>query len=90
MDLLLAEGIIEAARRTTKKYGDRKAFICGIFEQLEPISGVSWLTRRMVELNQRGLIALSRADLVGAMNPDWVTKSEIGYLNATFHFVEIP
>ena len=90
MDQLLASGIIEAAKRTTKRFGDRKAFICGIFEETKPVSGFSWLARRLVDLNRKGLIELSRADLVGLMDSDWVARSEVSYLNATFHFVIIP
>jgi hypothetical protein len=44
---------------------------------------------RLVEANRDGLLRLSRADLVQAMDPARVTESETHYLNATFHFVLI-
>lgn len=43
--------------------------------------------QRLIEANTRGLLRLSRADLVQAMDPQLVADSEAVYLNATFHFV---
>jgi hypothetical protein len=37
--------------------------------------------------NQQGLLYLSRADLVQAMNPQLVALSETHYLNGEFHFI---
>jgi hypothetical protein len=44
---------------------------------------------RLIEANRQGLIRLSRADLVEAMDPADVRASETTWLNAVFHFVEI-
>ena len=41
-----------------------------------------------MEAHRQGELRLARADLVAAMDPELVARSEIGYLNATFHFVE--
>ncbi len=41
------------------------------------------------ELNRRDLVALTRADLVGAMDPELVKRSEVAYLNAVFHIVAL-
>lgn len=41
------------------------------------------------ESNRRGLLRLSRADLVALMDPALVRVSEVHYLNATFHFVRL-
>lgn len=45
--------------------------------------------QQLVEASRLGLLALSRADLVEAMNPEDVAASQINYLNAEFHFVRI-
>jgi hypothetical protein len=45
--------------------------------------------KQLVEANRIGLLNLSRADLIQAMNPDDVAKSATRYLNAVFHFVRL-
>ena len=45
--------------------------------------------QRLVEANSKGLLRLSRADLVSAMDPELVAESETRYLNARFHFVRL-
>ena len=45
--------------------------------------------QRLVEANREGLLRLSRADLVSAMDPADVRESETRYLNAEFHFILI-
>ena len=45
--------------------------------------------RALAEANNLRLIDLARADLVQAMDPEDVRRSEVQYLNATFHFVRI-
>ena len=46
--------------------------------------------RRLLQLaRQRGLLRLSRADLVAAMDPALVRDSEFRDLNATWHFVHL-
>jgi hypothetical protein len=44
---------------------------------------------RLVEANHAGLLHLSRADLVQAMDPADVRESEASYLGAPFHFIRI-
>lgn len=44
---------------------------------------------RLIEANADGLLQLSRADLVPAMDPRLVAESETVHLNATFHFVRL-
>ena len=45
--------------------------------------------RALAEANNLRLLDLARADLVQAMDPEDVRRSEVRYLNATFHFVRI-
>lgn len=41
----------------------------------------------LVEANRRGLLDLSRADLVGAMDPRQVAESEVADMGSTFNFI---
>lgn len=43
----------------------------------------------LLEAHRSGLLRLSRADLVPAMDSALVAKSEVSYLNACFHFVDL-
>ena len=76
------------------RYGDHKVFIAHVWDRLhaEPdFAGMDLdgFKRALAEANNLRLIDLARADLVQAMDPDDVRRSEIQYLNATFHFVRI-
>lgn len=44
---------------------------------------------RLVEAHRAGLMRLCRADLVIAMDPKMVEASEVRYLNAEFHLVDL-
>jgi hypothetical protein len=87
---------IQAAARSpgAKRFGDNKAFIASVWRclsadpDLEPL-GEDGFKRLLVEAHQRGDIALSRADLVAAMDPEDVRASETQHLNATYHFIQI-
>ncbi len=88
-----AENVILTARNCqTGWFGTQKIFI----------SHVWWLFRemhrnynldkesfqsRLVEAHQNGLLTLSRADLVEAMDPGDVAASETRHLNACYHFI---
>lgn len=43
----------------------------------------------LVKLNTSGKIKLKRADLVAAMDPNKVMRSETKYLEARYHFIEV-
>jgi len=45
--------------------------------------------RMLLRANQKGLLSLSRADLVEAMNAEDVRRSEIESLGDTVHFVRV-
>ncbi len=92
-----AELILNAAERTPHKFGQHKAFIAGVLDELvahlqpeDPATFNATVRALLPELNRLDLIALTRADLAGAMEPDLVTRSQLRYLNADFHFVDIP
>ncbi len=91
-----ADAVLTAAQRTPHKFGPDKAFIAGVLDQLVTDLGPSapgdfvWASRKILpELNRLDLVSLGRADLVGVMDPDMVARSEVRYLNATFHFVNL-
>jgi hypothetical protein len=91
----MAERVKAAARDCpTGRYGDRKVFIAHVWDRLrsEPdFAGIDLdgFKRALAEANNLRLIDLARADLIQAMDPEDVRRSEVHYLNATFHFVRI-
>ena len=86
-----AHDVLLAARHPkTKRFGEDRAYIASVWRQFH---GGAWslpsFKVALVEANRRGLIQLSRADLVMAMDPDLVRQSTTHQANATFHFVQI-
>ncbi len=78
----------------TGRHGDRKVFIAHVWDRLrsEPeFAGIDLDTfkQAIAEANNLRLIDLARADLVQAMDPDDVRRSEVGHLGATFHFIRL-
>ena len=75
------------------RFHDDRAFIGSIYDFLLRIGKVSVplgeFKRRLVELHRAGLLRLTRADLVGAMDPAQVERSETKYMGTTFHFVAL-
>ncbi len=74
------------------RFGDNKVFIAAVWRQSQAEANFPRLTldefkARLVQAHRAGLLQLSRADLVQAMDPAAVAESEVPYLNATFHFV---
>jgi hypothetical protein len=74
------------------RFYDNKVFIAPLWQASQrelnfPRLSLADFKQRLVEANSRGLLHLSRADLVQAMDPQLVADSETVYLNATFHFV---
>ncbi|MEQ8762913.1 MAG: hypothetical protein RL885_03230 [Planctomycetota bacterium] len=88
-----AHRVEQTARQCTSgRFGHDKVFISHVWKRLQPELGdssVDEFKRRLAEANRLGLVSLSRADLVQAMNPDDVRESETEYLNARFHFVRV-
>ncbi len=82
-----------AGRDETRKFAGKKSFICSIWEQfsLEQPWGLTEKAFKghLVVANREDLLALSRADLVGAMDPEDVARSEVAYMVSTWHFVNL-
>jgi hypothetical protein len=89
-----AVGKIERAAREPKarRFGPDKVFIASVWEslardpELRPL-GEAGFKHLLVEAHRRGLLALSRADMVAAMDPEDVAASETRHLSATYHFI---
>ncbi len=92
---VLAERVKAAARDCpTGRYGDHKVFIAHVWDHLRAQPDFSAMTlddfkHALAEANNLRLVDLARADLVQAMDPDEVSRSEVRYLGATFHFIRI-
>lgn len=76
-----------------RRYGPNKVFIASVWEELgsDPELaelGEAGFKRLLLEAHRRGLLLLSRADLVAAMDPKDVTASETTHQNATYHFIQ--
>lgn len=88
-----ARTALAAARASaTGRFGDNKVFINHAWRQWAAEPGVppmdlDTFKARLVEANREGLLTLSRADLVQAMNAEDVRESETHYLNGSYHFV---
>jgi hypothetical protein len=77
-----------AARNTAKYYGEM-AFISSIKAEWFPRSDAHDFAVKLVACLQAGLLRLSRADLVGAMDGTMVMASEVTYQRACWHFVVV-
>jgi len=90
-DAALARMVNDAAHRVGPdgRYGARNVFIAALWEDLEPQLGATLeqFKRRLVALNRQLLITMARADMVDAMDPDLVARSEIESMGSHFHFV---
>jgi hypothetical protein len=88
---------VKALARTSPRadrFHDNKVFIAAVWRASQREHGFPRLTlpefkTLLVKANRDGLLRLSRADLVQAMDPGRVAESETHYLNAAFHFVLI-
>lgn len=92
-----AQNVLAAgASSPTGWFGDpaiaNKVFVSHVYKAYaqrhpEEADGIERFKERLIEANRAGLLKLSRADLVEAMNLDDVRASEILHMNASFHFV---
>lgn len=91
-DTAFAARVLAAARASkTGRFGSDKVFISHILRRLAEegaaVGDTEAIKARLVSVHRQGLLSLSRADLVEAMDPKDVASSETRYLSATFHFV---
>jgi len=75
-----------AARKIS--YGPYKVFLSDLAEALDiPMKSLAKLA---VHWNNLGYVQLTRADLVGAMDPRKVRDSEVRSIGSEFHFIVVP
>ena len=90
-----AAAVKEVAREATDgRFGRHKVFIAPVWERGRRHPMLASIQERdfkskLIEAHQADLLRLSRADLTPAMDPNVVRDSEIAYLNAVFHFVDL-
>jgi hypothetical protein len=88
-----ARDVLSAAGATRDGwFGDRKVFVSSVWHQLRRDPRWSAVTlddfkARLVAAHRAGELALARADLVAAMDPELVAASEITADGASFHFI---
>lgn len=83
-----AAAAVVARGRRGEAYGD-SAFISAVYDELRPGFGLEQFKAELLEAMRRGEVSLTRADLVEAMDPRVVARSEAAYLSATFHLVRV-
>jgi hypothetical protein len=89
-----ASAVRESAEHATDGlFGGRKVFISSLWRGMRahPTFGALTLDefkQQLVDAHKAGLLALSRADLTGAMDPSAVSESETSHLESRYHFVE--
>jgi hypothetical protein len=86
-----AERVLRIARGATAgRFGDDRVFISHVWRSMrEPGLDERSFKARLLEANQKRLLALSRADMVELMDPAELAASEIQHLGATFHFIAL-
>jgi hypothetical protein len=89
---IAAKALRAAEGPEAREFGPNKVFIGSVWRALAGDPELSELgeaafKRQLVEAHRRGLLVLSRADLVAAMDPSDVAASEIIHQNATYHFI---
>jgi hypothetical protein len=90
-----AQAVGDAARspEVRRFHGDR-AFIGSVWEHMRASNLIGEMSldefkNNLVSAHRKQLIEIVRADLVGAMDPNEVRRSEARYDNATYHFVAL-
>jgi hypothetical protein len=92
---VLAAAVVKAARAPqVARFHDDRAFIGSVWQHMRgkaPVGSMSLeeFKEQLVTAHRAGLLRMTRADLVGAMDVKEVERSEARYLGATFHFVAL-
>jgi hypothetical protein len=92
VERIAAKALRAAEGPDARQFGPNKVFIGSVWRALAADPELAELDeaafkRQLVEAHRRGLVILSRADLVAAMDPSEVAASEITHQNATYHFI---
>lgn len=68
------------------RFGRFKVFLSEIFAQ---IGATDEIKLKLIQAHREGYLCLARADLTPAMDPKSVRMSEVHYMNAVFHFLDL-
>jgi hypothetical protein len=84
-----------AQHAASGRFGDDKVFVSHVWKALEHDPAIGCPTRdefyqQLLDAHRKGLLELTRADLVERMDRNDVAQSEIRYLSSTFHLLTIP
>jgi hypothetical protein len=83
------------ASKALRPFGPGKVFISRAWEEVEKrggqfaAMGAEMFKRWLALANNRGLVGLSRADLVEDLDPKDVAESETAFLTSRFHFIRV-
>ncbi len=91
---VFASTVLALARSSppADRFHENKVFISAVWKASQrepnfPRLSLSEFKQQLLEANAKGLLHLSRADMVQVMDPTLVAESETQFLTATFHFV---
>src|SRR5690606_36984642 len=90
-----ADNVLRIARAAPPAKGGEKVFVRHVWERFQSDPKAAGITReqfdaQLIEASRRGLLALSRADLVVPVDPEDVRASEVRLPHGgTIHFVRI-
>ena len=90
---LITETLRAARHPDTRRFGE-KAFVASVFDTYRSLTAgpaLPWadFASQLLQAHLDGRIRLARADLVTAMDPNLVERSEIRHETATFHFIDL-
>lgn len=83
----VGEKIASGPSRDTATFGGYKVFIHAVWSVGKFKDTLGEFKQKLVEAQRAGLVELARADLVSAMNPYDVKRSNTENGNATYNFV---
>jgi len=89
------EKILAAAAKTESWASSGKVFISDVHKTMDLKMSMEHFKWLLLDAHQRGLLTLSRADMVAAMPLDKVQESEIRYplpggtVEAVFNFIDL-
>ena len=88
LELPFADRVRDLARATTTGvFGDRKVFIASVWDAAGWTMTFDEFKTALVAAHRNGEVVLARADLVGAMDPELVARSETRWDGASYHFI---
>ena len=89
LDAFVAQ-VNQAARSpTVRRFGSNKAFICSVFDALHEEDNLDQFKAKLIQAHRAGRINLRAANLVDAMDPELVRRSESNFMSSHYHFVEV-